>query len=312
MPPACQQPRFKRSKNVTTLIQIHESLQQPSSLAAAGRLAAGMMRVRRDSNPRRRHAVTFSHLGKLNSIDASHIHDLMQCFTTLAAEISSCDAPCIIGLAESGIIPSFAMHRACLAQGRSARWFCTSRTDQGGLCFREPHSHAPRHFLPADLFAKPIAEMWVVEDEITTGRTLLNLLDCIHQTRGLDCVRVFTLLDTRDQPEPDQPDRIQQWVARAGFNANMTVSVQSVLRTNPGFWNDNVHPVEPRQRDDEPRQFVAGESLAGVLPSLLSGSLPRLQHVTLSPWMIDGYHVLSRQQMMPGYYLYNADECCGV
>jgi len=257
------------------------------------------MRVNRDLNPKRRFAVTFKHLGKLNPIDSSHLQDLISCFSALADATSDCDAPAVIGLAESGIVPSFAMHQACLEQGRSPRWFCTSREDLGGLKFREPHSHAPHHYLPAKLFDDPIDELWIVEDEITTGRTLANLLRCIGLTDKVQRVRVFALLDTRD--------------ANAAIGVRqMEVSAECVLRSCSNFWTESNPNSTSREFCDAPRQLVIGESIAAALPSLLSGALPRLQHVTLSPWLTDGCHIISRQEPMPGYYLYNANEPPGV
>ena len=273
-------------------ITVHGSLHHNLSEAAAYRLAAGVMKVRRDANPRRQHAVTFTHLGKLNPIEATHIDDMASCFATLANETSNCDSPCILGLAESGIIPSFAMHRASLANGRCSRWFCTSRNDQGGLKFCEPHSHAPHHFIPPELFSLEIEELWIVEDEITTGYTLNNLLQCIRRNPRILRTRVFTILDTRDATEP--------------------ATVQSILKIGSEFWRTDDFDAIPGHFYEGPRQLVAGESIARALPSLMCGDLPRLQHVTLSPWMIDGRHILSRRELMPGYFLYNDWDCSGV
>lgn len=284
-------------KNLLSTLDVNSVLQQSSAEAAAWRLAAGTMKVRRDANPRRRHAVTFTQLGKLNPIGASHVRELISCFGSLAIDTSSCHSPCIVGLAESGIVPSFAMHRACIAQGRNSRWFCTSRIDQGGPGFLEPHSHAPHHFLPPDVLSQPIDELWIVEDEITTGRTLANLLRCIHESRRVRLTRVFAVLDARTAPA-------SAWPAQAS-NA---VAVHSILRAGSGFWEADVSHAMTMQLDDQPRQLVMGESIAKALPLLLSGDVPRLQHVTLSPWMIDHRYIFSRKEVMAGFYLYNGGE----
>lgn len=283
-----------------TMIELHGRLCGSTAEPAATRIASGAMRVRRDSNPNRNSAVTFTHLGKLNPIQADHLQDLMKCFGELA-QVSDSDSPVVLGLAESGIIPSFAMQQACLELGRQARWLWTSRRDNGGPGFREPHSHAPAHYLPSELFDQPIDEVWVVEDEITTGKTLENLAKCLRENASVNRIRVFSLLDTRGAADTKQMNR--QW-----FTTGMICSVESVLTTEPNFWSMDPPDREPIEPDSEPRRLLTGEAIASGLPSLLSGEVARLQHVTLSPWLVDGYNVLSRTQLHPKYFLYNAGE----
>jgi hypothetical protein len=283
-------------RNLSAAIEIDATFSQTSAEDAALRIAAGTMKVRRDANPKREFAVTFSQLGKLNPIFASDVKDLVDCFSVLASDASECDSPCILGLAESGIVPSFAMHQACIAQGRRSQWLCTSRRNNGGHGFCEPHSHAPHHYLPTESPSDPIDELWIVEDEITTGNTLANLLHCIRLARMARRVRIFTLLDTRSY-------------ARQGLPCFENVSVQSVLKTTSDFWNDDSFEmssdVAPRQYHEKV-QYVAGESITRSLPFLMTGEVRSLQHITISPWLVDGHHILSRQQLTQGYYLYNA------
>ncbi len=289
-------------------IEKHESLCQVAGETAAYRVACGMMKVERDANLIRQFGVTFSHLGKLNPIDATHLQDLIACFSALAMA-SACDAPCILGLAESGIVPSFAMQQACLLQGRTASWYCTSRDQLSGLRFSEPHSHSPEHFLPMSLVNHHIEELWIVEDEITTGRTLANLLDLVREHCRVERVRVFTILDTRDADTADSP----------AYSLDEFAQVSSVLRCGADFWTRPIESyslasqpfIPARDLTQAPGKLAVGETISQLLPGLLSGEISRLHHITLSPWKVNHLNIFSRQQWAPGFYRYNAEKYVG-
>lgn len=66
------------------------------------------------------------------------------------------------------------------------------------LSFDEAHSHARTHLLhfdPADLFWKRCRRAVLVDDEFTTGRTALRLIERLHAHFGLREFVLLTLLD---------------------------------------------------------------------------------------------------------------------
>ena len=254
------------------------------ALAAARRIAEGTVCVRRDANPRRSEAITFEHLGKLSPIGQRHLVDLATCFAELLPTAQTSKRIVILGLAESGIVPAFAMQQGALAQGVTAQWCFSSRTDRGGLAFSEPHSHAPRHFLPPGFDRWGMDELWIVEDEVTTGQTLSNLRRVLMDSRTTLSIRFFSILDARVTLPTD------------------SIPVESILRgvPSPGL-------LSTARISHESAHLSVGEGIAEDLPALWNRSLASLRHVTLSPWAIDGEAIRSRREVTPGYYLYNAE-----
>jgi hypothetical protein len=169
----------------------------------------------------------------------------------------------------------------------------------------EPHSHAPHHYLPTAFLDSPIETLWVVEDEITSGKTLDNLLHTLVDRGQVQQVRIFSLLDMRDAAAVEG-------FSSAWANRGLQVQVESILSAGPWFWQRESGEPSVLVADDQPRDYFFGETLIEGLPLLLAGELQALQHVTLSPWMVDGQHVFSRQQPTPGYYLYNARDLADV
>ena len=292
------------------------------SRKAAERIAQGTKIVRRDANPERSYGFTFEHLAKLGPINAVHLQDLICCFRAIIGDSQAYGKAysdnvhessrggrvpnrfpfcTVLGLTESGIVPSFAMQKACESFGIDSKWCCSSRVDTGGLKFCESHSHAPEHFLPRRLLGQLGEELWVVEDEVTTGRTIGNLLECLYDSSNIRKCRVFSLLDAREDTDHE---RLKQICLRRRWN----VTFQSILRPeNSSCLSNRPHGFTNRI-NHVARHYVVGESIAAALPLLLSGDIQYLQHITLSPWVIDGDYIVSRQSWQDCYYIYNAPE----
>lgn len=283
------------------------------------RISNGVRFLKRDRNALRSHAITFDHLGKLGPINSVHVHDLITCFDRVIDGIQSafktrsekipevasnaCDVQptpscTILGLAESGIIPSFAVKIACEQRGIRCNWSCSSRINTGGLTFNEPHSHAPKHFLSPDLLHNIGHELWVVEDEITTGRTLQNLLERVYDLSGIRRCRIFTLMDAMRFYDLV---RFRTFCRRQGW----CVSIHSVIRSFNARTESRVS-VSSNHPNDLNRHYAIGEAIASALPALLSGKIKQIHQVTLSPWVVDGRHIRSRHDFGEGYFLYNA------
>ncbi|MBF0468857.1 MAG: phosphoribosyltransferase domain-containing protein [Desulfamplus sp.] len=102
----------------------------------------------------------------------------------------------VIGLTESGIIPALLMYLETLGRNIDARILYSTRRPLSGIAFKEKHSHGPDHVLP--LPDCKISQIWIVEDEITSGNTVLNLMIRLCQYLDIERVRVFAFADFRD------------------------------------------------------------------------------------------------------------------
>lgn len=82
----------------------------------------------------------------------------------------------------------------------------TSAHSSPTLCwvaFREPHSHAPCHYM---VIPRAASRVIVVEDEITTGQTLTNLLRTLLDTLRPHRIDVLSMLDLRSRHDADSMD----------------------------------------------------------------------------------------------------------
>ncbi len=171
--------------------------------------------IKRDNNPLREDAFTLSCLGKLFPASS---RDLIRCSRWLAElldqiildihapakGIKTIASPCevlIVGLTESGIIPAFLMYREASIRSMAGKYlkpylvYSTRRTI-AGISFNENHSHGPDHIIP--IKGGEFDELWIVEDEITSGNTVLNLITELQNHIQIKHVRVFAFTDFRD------------------------------------------------------------------------------------------------------------------
>lgn len=294
--------------------------------------------LQRENNPRRQTALSFPFLGQLGLTSAP---DLLACRKHLQEMLrsSACQKPIsgeplIIGLAESGIIPSGLMHQVVREQQISAGWICSTRRRASGIRFMESHSHSPHHILPLPQFQP--TQLWIVEDEITTGRTILNLALHLFSLLQVRCYRFFSIADSRS---PAQIARFESILA----DRDIQFSTHTLMRLPPDrqdLTQDLRHqdlimsedlivrdPDEIHSQWQLPDRRAARQTQWHILPDLannLQGSLlaigeaidlalrmvlgnPQLsfQHITLNPWRVDGINVRHRLDICDQYYLYN-------
>ena len=155
--------------------------------------------------------------------------------------------------------------------------------------------------------------MPTVGRDLRAPRQAQNLLSVLSLRSGIERIRLFAMLDTRGAASDrlgSQSLTSHPWPWR--------VSVHSILRSEPSYWS--IHPQDKsiastnnvrRLRMDQPH-LVAGDDLAEALPHSMSGQMTSLQHITRSPWLVDGRAILTRRVWDPCHYLYNADESFGV
>lgn len=311
-------------------------------------LADHIWHLTRDNNRKRSGAITFSCLGKLRPAGikdlnrwAFHLRGLVhQALEASAAK----ENLLVVGLAESGIVPSALFHRILAQSGISSRWICSTRRPAKGIRFTESHSHAPDHILP--LPDQMPSEIWFVEDEITTGRTLLKLSTALCRRLNVKQARFFALTDHRSR---DLCRRFEETLLEQKISHTLQTLFQlPPLPASPASEEERsslssgLIPGEDEagagDRGSETGQIDAGWHFPEHRPALqdlekvwfprmlrgLSGTLlvvgeamdlalsiveknPDLHftHVTLSPWKVDGEHIRNRTDFNGRYFLYN-------
>lgn len=225
------------------------------------------------------------------------------------------------------------MHQNAGEQGINAQWLCSTRRPAAGICFSESHSHSPNHVLPMPQYQP--TELWFVEDEITTGRTILNLALRLCPLLNISYIRFFALIDTRLKAQINQFNSI---LADYGIHASTHTLIQKELQENTEL---NALSIQEKQKlsintcktergwhfcDHRPAlkaQFDILSELPNNLSSLLLvvgeaidigmrlvqiNPLLSFQHITLSPWKIDRISIFSKLKICQQYYLYNYNE----
>jgi len=159
--------------------------------------------LKRDNNPLREEAFTLSCLGKLYPASSS---EFLRCGNWLSGLLDELDienhsghAILIAGLAESGIIPALLMYMESRRRHLDTHLIYSTRRPMAGIPFNESHSHGPDHILP--LLNCNFKEVWIVEDEITSGNTVLNLIYQLHTHMEIERVRIFAFADFRNREQ---------------------------------------------------------------------------------------------------------------
>jgi len=91
------------------------------------------------------------------------------------------------------------MHLESRKKDLNTHLIYSTRRPVDGIAFNERHSHGPNHVLPlADAVFK---EIWIVEDEITSGNTVMNLIFQLYTHMPIERVRIFAFADFRDREQ---------------------------------------------------------------------------------------------------------------
>lgn len=294
--------------------------------------------LERVNNPLRKTAISFNCLGKLGAVtrtELSECRHLLCGLITQSVRRSPITGPVlIVGMVESGVILSSLMHQEAQSLGINTFWMCSTRRPASGVQVIELHSHAPHHILP--LPDVHIEEIWIVEDEITTGRTILQVARMLVEALGARKVRIFALADIRT---PQQ----QCWFRESLESAHIWLSVHYVFR--PANLVPHADPCEPEtfpadsrlsivtahpksadawhlrclrpalQIQREPsfpncppfsgRMLVIGEAMDLAIRMTQNNPELTLHHVTRSPWQIDNKNIFDCLHIEPHFYLYN-------
>lgn len=142
------------------------------------------------------------------------------------------DSKCFIPETISPLIIGFAETATALGQGffdcfSQAEYFHTTRERLIGqepvITFEEEHSHATSHrcYIPLEMIDN-VREIILVDDELTTGRTALNIIRSIHARFPRKKYSVAAILDWRSEESKRQFSQLEQ-------ELGITIQVISLL-----------------------------------------------------------------------------------
>jgi len=144
--------------------------------------------------------------------------------------ISKNSNPIIIGFAETAT----ALGHAFFDCFQSADYFHTTREE---LCDREPeitfeeeHSHATAHrcYIPRQLMQNN-REIILVDDEMTTGKTALNIIQSIHSQFPREVYTVVSILDWRSE---ENKHEFRQLERKLGITISVVCLVAGQVEVN--------------------------------------------------------------------------------
>ncbi len=263
-------------------------------------------------------------MGKLHPADRWHLQQgsnyLAQLLQESITQLPVRGEVLLIGLTESGIVPSFLMYLEACRQAISCEWICSTRcTHVAGIPFEEVHSHGPHHLLP--LPQNQAAEVWIVEDEITSGTTVQNLISQIQDYLAAPIIRIFSFADSRSAA---QKEHFVEQFSKLGrtYLFHSLASAIDLCSARPELCNQAAADFEAYSKPllhkiaDQLNKkhllgeqygehlFVIGEAVSTAVLLVAAGVFNSFQHITLSPWAVDCININSRIQFT-NYYLYN-------
>ncbi len=296
------------------------------NLAVSLHSATELWQVERDGNPLRRYGQVSPFIGKLGPLDSAALDQIGQLARAALPVLP--EPTLVIGMTESSLLLA---HFVALWQQKPVDLKFTSRKMRAGddrRTFREPHSHGPQHFLALEA-GKTYAQIVIVEDELTTGATLHNLICAIGDVAPR--VFVLTLRDLRPQRLRDE---LQSEMKSLGIGLQILgldgvagAENESVENSPPqlgidfnpfgrreNYRHQSAQKLRQLYEQHEPDAiYCLGECVDIALQfwlQLPKNARPELRHITRSPWKVNGETIRSAQ-LFPGdgsgsrYFFYN-------
>ncbi|WP_260871551.1 phosphoribosyltransferase family protein [Bacillus sp. X1(2014)] len=119
--------------------------------------------------------------------------------------------PVVIGFAETAT----ALGHAFFDCFQNAEYFHTTREEimqvRPEITFEEEHSHATSHrcYIPLEMIQNG-REIILVDDELTTGKTALNIIESIHSKFPRQVYTIVSILDWRSEQDRNRFQQVQQ------------------------------------------------------------------------------------------------------
>jgi len=138
--------------------------------------------------------------------------------------------PVVIGFAETAT----ALGHAFFDCFHSAEYFHTTREElfqvQPEITFEEEHSHATSHrcYIPLDMIQNE-REIILVDDELTSGKTALNIIQSIHSKFPRHVYTIVSILDWRSEADLK---RFQQLEQQLGIKINVVSLLSGTVKVN--------------------------------------------------------------------------------
>ncbi len=285
--------------------------------------ATRLLQVKRDGNPLRRFGHASPFIGKLGPLDCARLDEIGQLTRVALPDLP--EPTLVIGMTESSLLLAFWM---ALWQQKPVDLRFTSRKIRDGdahrLAFREPHSHGPQHYLALERGAR-YAQIVIIEDELTTGATLRNLilaLDGVSNRVWVATLRDMRLPHLRDELRAELGARgvDLQVIALDTLRENLPVEIAPLRPHFNPFGRTECSRVaalcelEKQWKTFAPDViYMVGECVDIALQwwlRLPESGRPNLRQITRSPWKVDDNAVLSRQIFAAAgqgsrYFLYN-------
>jgi len=221
------------------------------------------------NNPRRRHLILSKVTGKhvaaspddmtlwgnrLTSLIAAH----------LSLSVAAQDRVGVVGFAETATGLA-----AQVAEGLGAGILAQSTRDSEGLGnplrFSEVHSHGPTIFISRQAIARlaHVQHIVIVDDELTTGNTLLNLIGLL---RGRGLQQPITAACLVDARPANHRDRFSQIEATANWEPTTVVALCRAVIREVGLPSDPLSPLSVHNTQDQIEQS-APPNVQGVFTS---------------------------------------------
>jgi len=122
-----------------------------------------------------------------------------------------------------------------------------------GISFQEEHSHATDHwlYLPEGYDMSRFEQIVLIDDELTTGKTALNIISEMHDRYGIEKYCILTLLDWRSeesrgcfQTVEDQRHIEAPVYALISGSIDVTGALDSRREDYPATCDEKCKPVE--------------------------------------------------------------------
>ncbi|MBP2026363.1 pyrimidine operon attenuation protein/uracil phosphoribosyltransferase [Acetoanaerobium pronyense] len=123
------------------------------------------------------------------------------------------------------------------------------------LEFHEEHSHAKNHKIYAldEGIIKDAEKIILVDDEITTGKTIINIINQINERYGNTDFSVFTLLDWRDENSIDTYKKLE---LKLGKPIKVHSLLKGKVKLNGNFDFSNKTPLNNQNNDLQKKPYI--------------------------------------------------------
>ena len=141
--------------------------------------------IERTNGDHRQSKILHSFDGRGFPLDPEVLESHIRCFKRLS---SSIDFDYVLGFAEAGLLPAYAFAR--LSKKHLVGSYRVRMRLPNEISFLEPHSRISRHFVYC---LKDGDKVIIVEDEVTTGNTIVNAVNSLEQ-KGVRVSGIFSLI----------------------------------------------------------------------------------------------------------------------